>query len=271
MPKPKTVPNKLLIGFSDEQLAELDKWRRKQEDLPSRSEGVRRLVDGGLVEALDPRETWKGFLRLSLVTCPVALIPATDAEATHHAEVTRKGLDSSAPESAHTIEIDEFVPRSEIDPLYILRPYYLVPDGKVGHDAFAVIRETIRATSRVAISRVMLNNRERVIVLDAHNEGMVGMLLRYSHEVHDRAQYFDNIQNVRVTKDMLDLSKHIVERMSGHFEPDKYENHYKSAPLVEEQSNRPIASEDSNVINLMDALKILAKEKPKERRAATKK
>jgi DNA end-binding protein Ku len=144
----------------------------------------------------------------------------------------------------------------------------------VGHDAFAVIRETIRAMSRVAISHVVLANRERrVIVLDAHKEGMVGMLLRYSHEVRDPAQYFDNIQNVRITKDILDLSKLIVEGRSGHFEPDKYENHYKNAltdPLVEEQSNRPIAPEGSNVINLMDALKKVAKEKPNEKRAATK-
>jgi DNA end-binding protein Ku len=257
MPKPKTVPNKLLIGFSDEQLADLDKWRRKQEDLPTRSEGVRRLVDGGL-EQMD-HEPWKGFLRLALVTCPVALIPATGAE--DYVEVTREGLGSTALESTHTIEIDEFVPRSEVDPLLILRPYYLVPDGKVGHDGFAVIRETMRAMSRVAISRVVLTNRERIIVLDARGEGMLGMLLRYPSEVRDPAQYFDKIPHVRVTKDMLDLSKHIVERRSGHFEPDKFENR-------EEQNRRPIASGGDNVINLMDALK---KSLAKDRLAATKK
>jgi DNA end-binding protein Ku len=257
MPKPKTVPNKLLIGFSDEQLADLDKWRRKQEDLPTRSEGVRRLVDGGL-EQMDSRETWKGFLQLSLVTCPVALIPATDAK--DYVEVTREGLGSTAPESTHTIEIDEFVPRSEVDPLLILRPYYLIPDGKLGHDAFAVIRETMRAMSRVAISRVVLTNRERIIVLDARGEGMVGLLLRYPSEVRDPARYLDNIRDVRVTKEMLDLSKHIVERMSGHFEPDKFENR-------EEQKGRPIASDGNNVINLMDALK---KSLAKNRLPATK-
>ena len=193
----------------------------------------------------------------------------------HDVEVTREGLDSSAPKSTQTIEIDEFVPRGEVDPLLTLRPYYLVPDGKVGHDAFAVIRETIRATSRVAIGRVVLTNRERIIVLDARGEGMVGMLLRYPSEVRNPAQYFDNIKDVSVTKDMLDLSKHIVELKSGHFEPDKFESHYRGAPttlLREEQNGRPIASDGDNVISLMDALKkSLAKDKPKERHAAIKK
>src|SRR4249920_11390 len=109
MPKPKTVPNKLLIGFSDEQLAELDRWRRKQEDLPSRSEGVRRLIEGGLAQ-LDARENWKGFLRLSLVTCPVELIPAAEMAA----EATTEGHDERG-QGGDTIDIDEFVPRSEVD------------------------------------------------------------------------------------------------------------------------------------------------------------
>jgi DNA end-binding protein Ku len=271
MPKPKTVPNKLLVGFSDEQLATLDKWRRAQEDLPTRSEGVRRLVDDGLAR-MGSGETWKGFLRLSLVTCPVALIPATDAQ----------GLDETAPKSSpaidefvprsHTIEIDEFVPRSEIDPRYMIRPYYLRPDGKVGHDAFAVIRETVRSMNKVAIGRVVLTNREHIIALDPLDKGMIGTLLRYPHEVRSKQEYFDEIQDVKVTKDMLDLAKHIVERMSGHFELGKYENHYKGVstnPPVEEQNRRPIAD---NVINLMDALKkSLAKEREPKRLAATKK
>jgi DNA end-binding protein Ku len=145
------------------------------------------------------RANWKGFLRLSLVTCPIALYPATsesdkisfnqinkktghrikyakvDAETgeevanediikgykvdtDRYLEVTKDELESIAPESTRTIEIDEFVPGSEIDDLYLVRPYYLVPDGKVGHDAFAVIRETIRSLNKVAraISRTTL-------------------------------------------------------------------------------------------------------------------
>ncbi|MGY3080928.1 Ku protein [Bradyrhizobium sp. LM6.10] len=148
-----------------------------------------------------PRANWKGFLRLSLVTCPVALYPATsdtekvsfnqinrktghrikylkvDAETGDevtsedivkgykvdtdtYIEVTKDDLDDIALDSTHTIEIDEFVPKTDIDSRYLIRPYYLVPDGKVGHDAFAVIRETIRSMDKVAIGRVVLTNRE---------------------------------------------------------------------------------------------------------------
>jgi DNA end-binding protein Ku len=250
-----------------------------------------------------PRANWKGFLRLSLVTCPVALFPATsesekvsfnqinrktghrikyqkvDAETGEdvdsedivkgykidsdtYLEVTKDELDNIALESTHTIEIDQFVPRAEIDDLYIVRPYYLVPDGKVGHDAYAVIRDTIKATGKVALARVVLTNREHVIALEARDNGLVGLLLRYAYEVRDASDYFDDIKDVKITKDMLDLARHIVEQKSGHFEPDSFEDHYEAAlqNLIEQkQAGRPIAKAkiktEGNVINLMDALR----------------
>ena len=250
-----------------------------------------------------PRANWKGFLRLSLVTCPIALFPATsesekisfnqinkktghrirylkvDADTgeevsnediikgyqvdkDRYLEVTKDELENIALESTRTIEIDEFVPRSEIDDLYLVRPYYIVPDGKVGHDAFAVIRETIRSLDKVALARVVLTNREHVIALEARDKGLVGMLLRYPYEVRDAAEYFDDIQDVKITKDMLDLAKHIVEKKSGHFEPERFEDHYETALtelLVKKQNGLPIAAvkklAPSNVINLMDALR----------------
>ena len=203
-----------------------------------------------------PRANWKGFLRLSLVTCPVALYPATsDSEKvsfnqinkkTGHrikyakvdadtgeevanedivkgykvdtdtfVEVTKEELDDIALESTHTIEIDEFVPKAEIDSRYLIRPYYLVPDGKVGHDAYAVIRETIRSMDMVAIGRVVLTNREHIIALVPLEKGLMGMLLRYPYEVRSEKEYFEDIQDVKVTKDMLDLAKHIVDQKSG--------------------------------------------------------
>ncbi len=217
-----------------------------------------------------PRANWKGFLRLSLVTCPVALYPATsDSEKVSFNQINRKTghrikyakvdadtgeevasddimkgykvdtdtyievskdeLDDIALESTHTIEIDEFVPRTDIDSRYLIRPYYLVPDGKVGHDAFAVIRETIRSMNKVAIGRVVLTNREHIIALEPLGKGLMGTLLRYPYEVRSEKEYFDDIQDVKVTKDMLDLAKHIVEKKSGAFEPDKFEDHYESA------------------------------------------
>jgi DNA end-binding protein Ku len=251
-----------------------------------------------------PRANWKGFLRLSLVTCPVALFPATsesekvsfnqinkntghrikyakvDAETGEevsnedivkgykvdtdtYVTVDKDELDNIALESTRTIDIDEFVPKSEIDELYLVRPYYIVPEGKVGHDAFAVIRETIRTMDKVAIARVVLTNREHIIALEARGKGLVGMLLRYPYEIRDENEYFDDIQDVKVTKEMLDLAKHIVDTKSGDFEPGKFEDRYENA-LVEllnqkrkgEPERTAVKPRDTgNVINLMDALR----------------
>lgn len=250
-----------------------------------------------------PRANWKGFLRLSLVTCPVALYPATsesekvsfnqinkrtgnrikyqrvDAETGEdvdnedivkgykvdtdtYIEVTKDELDNIALESNRTIDIDQFVPRSEIDELYVVRPYYLVPDGKVGHDAYAVIRDTIKATDKVALARVVLTNREHVIALEARDKGLVGLLLRYPYEVRQPSEYFDGIQDVKITKDMLDLAKHIVDQKSGHFVPDQFEDNYETA-LIElinqKRAGLPVVKAkvktEGNVINLMDALR----------------
>ena len=258
-----------------------------------------------------PRANWKGFLRLSLVTCPVALYPATsdtekvsfnqinrktghrikyakvDADTGEevanddimkgykidtdtYIEVTKDELDDIALESTRTIEIDEFVPKTDIDNRYLIRPYYLVPDGKVGHDAYAVIRETIRSMDKVAIGRVVLTNREHIIALEPLESGLMGTLLRYPYEVRSEKEYFDDIQDVKLTRDMLDLAKHIVEKKSGAFEPELFEDHYEAALIDlinKKRAGAPIAAKAApktggNVINLMDALKkSLASEK----------
>src|SRR5206468_1256625 len=146
----------------------------------------------------------------------------------------------------------------------------LVPDGKVGHDAFAVIRETIRTMNKVAIGRVVLTNREHIIALEPLDNGLMGTLLRYPYEVRNEKEYFDDIQDVKITKDMLDLAKHIVEQKSGSFEPEQFEDRYESAlvDLINQKRNglKPSAKaapkSGGNVINLMDALKrSLANEK----------
>jgi DNA end-binding protein Ku len=250
-----------------------------------------------------PRANWKGFLRLSLVTCPIALFPATSesekisfnqinrktghrikyqkvdagtgeevssedivkgykVDTDSYLEVTKDELDNIALESTRTIEIDQFVPRSEIDDLYLVRPYYIVPDGKVGHDAYAVIRETIRSLDKVALGRVVLTNREHIISLEARDNGLMGTLLRYPYEVRNSREYFDDIQDVKITKDMLELAKHIVDQKSGHFDPSKFEDHYEDALqdlLNRKQKGQPIARVETrstgNVVNLMDALR----------------
>src|SRR3954467_14976467 len=246
-----------------------------------------------------PRANWKGFLRLSLVTCPIALYPATsdadkisfnqinkktghrikyvkvDADTGEevpneeitkgfkvdtdtYVEVSKDELENVALESTRTIDIDEFVPREDIDPRYIIRPYYIVPDGKVGHDAFAVIRETIRSMDKVAIGRVVLTSREHIIGLEPLSKGLMGTLIRYPYEVRSEQDYFDDIQDVKVTKDMLDLAQHIVERKSASFEPEKFEDHYESALvdlINQKRSGLPAAAKagpksSGNVINL---------------------
>jgi DNA end-binding protein Ku len=138
-----------------------------------------------------------------------------------------------------------------------------VPDGKVGHDAYAVIRETIRSMDKVAIGRVVLTNREHIIALEPLESGLMGTLLRYPYEVRSESEYFDDIQDVKLTKDMLDLAKHIVEKKSGAFEPELFEDHYETALIDlinKKRSGAPIAAKSTpktggNVINLMDALK----------------
>ena len=250
-----------------------------------------------------PRANWKGFLRLSLVTCPVALYPATsesekisfnqlnrqtghrikylkvDAdtgdevpnedivkgyrlEKDQFIEVTKDELEDIALESTRTIEIDEFVDKADIDPRYLIRPYYLRPDGKVGHDAFAVIRETIREMDKVAIGRVVLTNREHIIALEPMDKGLVGTLLRYPYEVRSEQEYFDEIQDVKVTKDMLDLARHIVNQKSGRFEPEKFEDQYETALIDlinKKRAGKPITPKErpasTNVVDLMEALR----------------
>ncbi len=250
------------------------------------------------------RANWKGFLRLSLVTCPVALFPATsetekisfnqinkntghrikyskvDAETGDevepedivkgykvdtdtYIEVSKDELENIALESTHTIDIDEFVARNEIDNRFLIRPYYIVPDGKVGHDAYAVIRETIRTMDMVALGRVVLTSREHVIALEPMENGLIGTLLRYPYEVRDEHEYFDDIKDVKVTKEMLDLARHIVETKTGAFDPARFEDHYEDAltDLINRKRNgetikAPAAPRKAdNVINLMDALR----------------
>lgn len=250
-----------------------------------------------------PRANWKGFLRLSLVTCPVALFPATsesekisfnqlnrqtghrikylkvdadtgdevanedivkgyELEKGQFIEVTKEELDELALESTRTINIDEFVEKADIDPRYLIRPYYLRPDGKVGHDAFAVIRETLKEMNKVAIGRVVLTNREHIIALEPLEKGLVGTLLRYPYEVRKEGEYFDEIRDVKVTKDMLDLARHIVNQKAGRFEPGKFEDQYETAliDLIDQKrAGKPIRPKErprgENVVDLMEALR----------------
>ena len=249
------------------------------------------------------RAYWKGYLRLSLVQCPIALYPATtEREKIHFHQINRKTghrirymkvdaetgrqvdpddivmgyeaskgeyieatdeeLEAIALESRHIIDIDEFVPKEEIDDLYRMRPYYLAPNGDAGEDAFAVIRDSIERMGRVALARVVLTSREHVMAIEPRGKGLMGMLLHYPYEIVDADDIFDDIGNVKLSKDMLELAEHIVKTKSGHFQPDKFEDHYESALrelIRRKQKGETIEPEKreqpSNVVNLMDALR----------------
>jgi DNA end-binding protein Ku len=250
-----------------------------------------------------PRANWKGYLKLSLVSCGVALFPATTTrdrvrfniinretgnrvrydvvDADTGAEVPQedrvKGykvdggnyvlleeneLDEVALESTHTIEIEAFVEREEVDELYLDESYYLVPDDKVGYEAFAVIREAMRDEGLVGIARVVLYRRERLLMLSPRGNGIVGTTLRYNNEVREEQEYFDDIPDVKVSKDMLDLAKHILETKKAKFDPSKFEDRYETALkeliAAKQAGKKPPTSptpRPTNVVSLMDALR----------------
>jgi DNA end-binding protein Ku len=250
------------------------------------------------------RAYWKGSLKLSLVSCPVALYPAsTTADKTSfhminketgnrlkqqmvdsetgeivengqkargfelkkgkYIEIEKEELEAVQIESNHTIDIDSFVPTEEIDKRYFNHPYYIVPDGKVGADAFAVIRDAMKKQDRVALARIVLTNREHIIAIEPLGKGLLGTTLRFDYEVRDEEAYFEDIRNPKVTKDMVELAGHILETKAGHFDPAKYKDEYEDAlkALVKRKAaGKPIKQAEKeetrgSVTNLMDALK----------------
>jgi DNA end-binding protein Ku len=191
----------------------------------------------------------------------------------NYVEVEPDELDAVEIDSTRMIDIDEFVPRHEIDELYLKDPYYVVPDGEVGNQAFAVIREAIKKQGMVALGRVVFTNREHVIALEPRDKGLMGVTLRYPYEVRAQKDYFDDIPDESVPRDMLDLATHIVQSKAGHFRPQKFEDHYENALrdlIKRKQEGKPIEPpkerEPAKVIDLMEALRRSAgKEAPTRR------
>jgi DNA end-binding protein Ku len=166
-------------------------------------------------------------------------------------------------ESTHTVDIDNFVPLAEIDKRYLDRPYYIVPDGKVGIEAFSVIRDAMKDKDRAALARIVMANREHVIVLEPLGKGILGTILRYDYEMRDEKQYFSKIPSVRVPKEMLDLAEHILDTKAGHFEPKTFTDEYelelrklvkRKAAGKKVEAPKP-AADGGKVIDLMEALR----------------
>ena len=251
-----------------------------------------------------PRSNWKGYLKLSLVSCPVQLYPATTTKErvsfhllsrksgnrlrrklvdpdtdqpvetseqvkgyevgkNEYIQIEEDEIDKVAIESNHTIDIETFVPRSEIDETFIDTPYYLAPDGKMGEEAFAVIREAMREKGVVGIGRVVLYRRERPIMLEPRGKGLVATTLRYAYEVREDEDYFGDIKDVSVEGEMLDLATHIIGRKLAQFDPKRFDDRYQNALLElikAKQEHRPARVADAspkpgNVVSLMDALR----------------
>ena len=263
------------------------------------------------------RAYWKGSLKLSLVSCPVLLYPAsTSADKTRfhminketgnrlkqqmvdaetgdivegeqkargfeltkgeYIEIEKDELDAVQIESNHTIDIDSFVPKDEIDKRYLNHPYYIAPDGKAGVDAFAVIRDAMKDQDRVALARIVLTNREHIIAIEPLGKGLLGTTLRYPYELRDEGEYFDDIKSPKISKDMVELAGHILRTKAAHFDPSKFKDEYEDAlkKLVRRKAaGKPVkaaerAEKPDNVISLMDALKQSLKGKASSKRAA---
>jgi DNA end-binding protein Ku len=257
------------------------------------------------------RANWKGYLKLSLVSCAVALYPATssssrvrfntlnratgnrvkqqyldpDTGETVDAEDRVKGyevaknsyvvvedeeLEAIRIESTHTIDIESFVPIDQVDKRYLEAPYYIAPDDKVAREAFAVIRDAMKAKGRAGVGRVVISRRERMVLLEPLGKGIMATVLRYPYEVRGEEAYFEEIPDLKLPDEMLDLAAHIIERKSADFEPAAFEDRYENAVvdlLKSKEAGKPIVAPDAprptNVVNLMDALrKSIESEKP---------
>ena len=249
------------------------------------------------------RSSWKGYLKLSLVSCAVALYNASSAsERVSFNNLNRKTgnrlkqnlvdsvsgepvdtadrvkgyqvakgqyvmvedteIEALKIESTRTIEIETFVPAAEIDQIYVDSPYYLAPDDKVAEEAFAVIREAMTRKKMVGIGRIVLARRERMLMLQPRDKGMLATTLRYPYEVRAGGEIFDEISDVKLPGEMLDIAQEIISRMSGHFEPETFTDRYEEAVVAMLKAKQagqtftvPEAAAPGNVVNLMDALK----------------
>lgn len=264
------------------------------------------------------RPTWQGHLRLSLVTCPVALYTATEARGDVHFNmlhkttknrirmiptdpetgpveradivkgyelekgqyvvVTQDEIDQVKLESTRTIDIERFVAARDIDRLYWNDPYFMAPDGKLAAEAFAVIREAMARQDRIAVGRVVLHQRERLLALEPRDKGMLAYSLRTHNEVRDASEIFDPIPDVKPDAKMIGIAEKIIEQLEGPFDPSEFTDRYETAlkALIrakEKGAGRTVRVEepdDTPVSDLMEQLRRSLGEGSSGRRASTR-
>jgi DNA end-binding protein Ku len=251
---------------------------------------------------LSKRPVWEGHLRLSLVSCPVALFNATtrtndisfhllnpktnnrirmvptdpdkgpvertdlvrgyEIEKDKYVILKPEDFDAVKLETTHTLDIERFVDVSEIDRLYWNAPYYLLPAEESGVEAYTVIRDAMAEAGRIALGRVVMHTRERLMAVEARGKGLIAYSMRMGNEVIGSKQAFRDIPDAKPNKQMIDIAQKIIEQQEGPFEPDKFEDRYEKSlrELIrrKEHGEKIVKAEpveDTNVIDLMEALK----------------
>ena len=248
------------------------------------------------------RPTWQGHLRLSLVTCPVALYTATNSggevhfnlinpatnnrikmittdpdtgpversslvrgyevEKGEYVLLTNEDIASVKLESTKTIDIERFVPEADIDRIYWDNPYYLAPDGKLAQEAFSVIREAMARSGQIALGRVVMSTRERLLALEPRGKGILAYTLRTDAEVRQADEIFGAISDKMPDAAMISIAEKIIEQQEGPFDPSQFTDRYEEALkalIASKQKGHKVAKvakpDDTNVIDLMAALR----------------
>jgi DNA end-binding protein Ku len=248
------------------------------------------------------RPTWQGYLRLSLVSCPVALYTATsrggevhfnmlskethnrvkmiptdpetgplersqivkgyEIEKGHYVVVTGEELENVRLETTRTLDIERFVDDADIDRLYWNDPYFLAPDGDMAVEAFSVIREAMKKAGKVALGRLVMHQRERLMALEAHDKGIVAYTLRNRSEVREAEEIFGHIKSMKPPAPMVAIAARIIDQLEGPFDPSQFNDRYEDAlrALIKEKQKghtvkAPEEPKEAEVIDLMEALK----------------
>jgi DNA end-binding protein Ku len=248
------------------------------------------------------RPTWQGYLRLSLVSCPVALYTATsrtgevhfnmlsketnnrikmiptdpeigpversdivkgyEIEKGHYVVITDEEIKSVRLETTRTLDIERFVDDEDIDRLYWNDPYFLAPDGDMAVEAFTVIREAMKKAGKVALGRLVMHQRERLMALEPRDKGLLAYTLRNKREVRQAEEIFAHIKDVKPPPQMVEIATKIIDQLEGPFDPSMFNDRYEDAlrALIKEKEKghtikAPEEPKEAEVIDLMEALK----------------
>ena len=249
------------------------------------------------------RPTWQGNLRLSLVSCPVALYTATsrggevhfnmlhkethnrirmiptdpekgpverseivkgyEIEKGRYVVVTEDEIKAVRLETTRTLDIERFVDEDEIDRLYWNDPYFLTPDGETAVEAFSVIRESMKKAKKVALGRLVMHQRERLMALEPKEKGILAYTIRNNREVRDADEIFGAIPAKKPDPKMIEIAAKIIDQLEGPFDTSDFNDRYEDAlrKLIKEKEKsggRKVSApepQEAEVIDLMEALR----------------